>query len=129
MKNLGKNMPNDPAVLIDGINLNKKEYETVGKIFNKMAKKYGQRYSSKQEIIDTFKSEMRQQFNAKIDFEDVSLREEAKEAPFQLIACRFKKERPLIFLVIDMSSNSWGIVDEKRFPPLDEKSPFLPVSI
>ena len=75
-------MPNDPAVLIDGINLNKKEYETVAKIFNKMAKKYGQRYSSKQEIIDTYKSEMRQHFNAKIEFEDVSLREEAKEAPF-----------------------------------------------
>ena len=129
MKNLGKNMPTDAGVLIDGINLNKKEYENVAKIFNKMAKKYGQRFSSKEDVINDFKSEMRQHFNAKIDFETAALRENAKDAPFELIACRFQKDRPLIFLIIDMDSNSWGIVDEKRFPPLDENSPFLPVSI
>ena len=50
MKNLGKNMPTDAGVLIDGINLNKKEYENVAKIFNKMAKKYGQRFSSKEDV-------------------------------------------------------------------------------
>lgn len=125
-KNLGKNSPDDPSVLIDGINLSKPEFEKVAKVFNALLKKYGYKYSTQAEIIDAFKSEMRQKFTADIAFEKVGKRQEIAT---ELIACRFKKDRPLIYLILMTDTNDWTIIDEKRFQPLDEKSPFLPVNI
>ena len=127
MKNLGKYTPQSPGVLVEGINLTKEEFEKVGKIFHKLENKYGITFSKKSEIIDAFKSEMRQKFSVNIGFEDVQLRNPDEPCSIELIACRFQKNRPLVFLVLDLESNSWAIIDEKRFPPLDEKSPFLPV--
>lgn len=129
MKNLGKYTLQSPGVLMEGINLTKEEFEKVGKIFHKLENKYGMTFSKKSEIVDVFKSEMRQKFSVNIGFEEVQLRNPNEPCSIELIACRFQKNRPLVFLVLDLESNSWAIIDEKRFPPLDEKSPFLPVNI
>lgn len=125
-KNLGKNSPDDPSVLVDGINLSKPEFEKVAKVFNTLTKKYGHKYSTQAEIINAFKSEMRQKFTTDIAFETVGKRQEIAA---ELIACRFKKDRPLVYLILMTETNDWTIIDEKRFQPLDEKSPFLPVNI
>lgn len=127
--NLGKYAPGQEETLIDGINLSKPEFEKVAKIHNKMFKKYGERFSTKTEIVDEFKSEMRQKFSANVKFEFAELRNEKENSNIDLLAARFEKDRPLIFLILDNEANAWGIIDEKRFPPLDEKSPFLPVNI
>lgn len=126
-KNLGKNSPDDPSVFVDGINLSKPEFEKVAKVFNTLTKKYGHKYSTKTEIIEAFKSEMRQKFDANITFEKAGLRDPKSEV--ELLACRFKKDRPLIYLILMTPVNDWTIIDEKRFQPLDEKSPFFPVNI
>ena len=74
MKNLGKYTSQSPGVLVEGINLTKEEFEKVGKIFHKLENKYGMAFSKKSEIVNTFKSEMRQKFNVNIEFEEVQLR-------------------------------------------------------
>ena len=68
MKNLGKYTPQSPGVLVEGINLTKEEFEKVGKIFHKLENKHGMTFSKKSEIVDAFKSEMRQKFNVNIEF-------------------------------------------------------------
>lgn len=127
--NLGKYGPGDEETLIDGINLSKPEFEKVAKIHTKMFNKFGERYSTKEELVDVFKSEMRQKFSANVKFEFAGMRNEKETSNIDLLCARFQKDRPLIFLIIDKESNAWGLIDEKRFPPLDDKSPFLPVNI
>lgn len=114
---------------IDGINLNKDEFKRVSKIYHKMVNKIGEKFSNKENLIDLFKSEMRQKFNVSISFENVSKNNSDDIVDIDIVACRFKENRPLIFLVIDNSNSTWFVIDEKRFPPLGENSPFANVKI
>lgn len=114
---------------IDGINLNKDEFKRVSKIYHKMLNEIGEKFSNKENLINLFKSEMRQKFNVSVLFENVSKNNNDDIVDIDIVACRFKENRPLIFLVIDNSSSTWFVIDEKRFPPLGENSPFSNVKI
>lgn len=114
---------------IDGINLNKDEFKRVSKIYHKMFNEVGEKFSNKENLINLFKSEMRQKFNVSVLFENVSKNNDDDIVDIEIVACRFKENRPLIFLVIDNSNSTWLVIDEKRFPPLGENSPFSNVKI
>lgn len=118
------------AQLTDGINLSRKEFASVGMVVRNLAKKHGEgKFQDETLLVNDFRAEMRQIFDVHITFEDLKTKEN-KPSSMKIVACRFKKKRPLIFLGYETDNKTWFILDEKRFPVLeDPNSPFLGVNI
>ncbi len=118
------------AQLTDGINLSRKEFASVGIVVRNLAKKHGEgKFQDETLLVNDFRAEMRQVFDVHITFEDLKTKEN-KPSSMKIVACRFKKKRPLIFLGYETDNKTWFILDEKRFPVLeDPNSPFLGVNI
>ena len=118
------------AQLTDGINLSRKEFASVGIVVRNLAKKHGEgKFQDETLLVNDFRAEMRQIFDVHITFEDLKTKEN-KPSSMKIVACRFKKKRPLIFLGYETDNKTWYILDEKRFPVLeDPNSPFLGVNI
>ena len=118
------------AQLTDGINLSRKEFASVGIVVRNLAKKHGEgKFQDETLLVNDFRAEMRQIFDVYITFEDLKTKEN-KPSSMKIVACRFKKKRPLIFLGYETDNKTWFILDEKRFPVLeDPNSPFLGVNI
>ena len=118
------------AQLTDGINLSRKEFASVGIVVRNLAKKHGEgKFQDETLLVNDFRAEMRQIFDVHITFEDLKTKEN-KPSTMKIVACRFKKKRPLIFLGYETDNKTWFILDEKRFPVLeDPNSPFLGVNI
>ena len=116
--------------LTDGINLSRKEFASVGIVVRNLAKKHGEgKFQDETLLVNDFRAEMRQIFDVHITFEDLKTKDD-KPSSMKIIACRFKKKRPLIFLGYETDNKTWFILDEKRFPVLeDPNSPFLGVNI
>ena len=116
--------------LTDGINLSRKEFASVGIVVRNLAKKHGEgKFQDETLLVNDFRSEMRQIFDVHITFEDLKTKEN-KPSSMKIVACRFKKKRPLIFLGYETDNKTWFVLDEKRFPVLeDSNSPFLGVNI
>ena len=116
--------------LTDGINLSRKEFASVGIVVRNLAKKRGEgKFEDETLLVNDFRAEMRQIFDVHITFEDLKTKEN-KPSSMKIVACRFKKKRPLIFLGYETDNKTWFILDEKRFPVLeDPNSPFLGVNI
>lgn len=116
--------------LTDGINLSRKEFASVGIVVRNLAKKHGEgKFQDETLLVNDFRAEMRQIFDVHITFEDLKTKEN-KPSSMKIVACRFKKKRPLIFLGYETDNKTWFILDEKRFPVLeDPNSPFLGVNI
>ena len=116
--------------LTDGINLSRKEFASVGIVVRNLAKKHGEgKFQDETLLVNDFRSEMRQIFDVHITFEDLKTKDD-KPSSMKIVACRFKKKRPLIFLGYETDNKTWFILDEKRFPVLeDPNSPFLGVNI
>ena len=116
--------------LNDGINLSRKEFASVGIVVRNLAKKHGEgKFQDETLLVNDFRSEMRQIFDVHITFEDLKTKDD-KPSSMKIVACRFKKKRPLIFLGYETDNKTWFILDEKRFPVLeDPNSPFLGVNI
>ena len=116
--------------LTDGINLSRKEFASVGIVVRNLAKKHGEgKLQDETLLVNDFRAEMRQVFDVHITFEDLKTKED-KPSSMKIVACRFKKKRPLIFLGYETDNKTWFILDEKRFPVLeDPNSPFLGVNI
>ena len=133
MNIINKNIirPNVPAPqLTDGINLSRKEFASVGIVVRNLAKKHGEgKFQDETLLVNDFRAEMRQIFDVHITFEDLKTKDD-KPSSMKIVACRFKKKRPLIFLGYETDNKTWFILDEKRFPVLeDPNSPFLGVNI
>ena len=133
MSIINKNIirPNVSAAhLTDGINLSRKEFASVGIVVRNLAKKHGEgKFQDETLLVNDFRAEMRQIFDVHITFEDLKTKEN-KPSSMKIVACRFKKKRPLIFLGYETDNKTWFILDEKRFPVLeDPNSPFLGVNI
>lgn len=133
MNIINKNIirPNVSATqLTDGINLSRKEFASVGIVVRNLAKKHGEgKFQDETLLVNDFRAEMRQIFDVHITFEDLKTKEN-KPSSMKIVACRFKKKRPLIFLGYETDNKTWFILDEKRFPVLeDPNSPFLGVNI
>lgn len=120
----------DPAQLTEGINLSRKEFASVGVVVKNMAKKTGQgTYTDADVLVNEFKAQMRQLFDVHITFEDLRVKDDAP-CNIKVVACRFAKKRPLIFLAYEEEHKTWFVLDEKRFNVLeDPNSPFLGVNI
>lgn len=118
------------AQLTDGINLSRKEFASVGIVVRNLSKKHGEgKFQDETLLVNDFRAEMRQIFDVHITFEDLKTKEN-KPSSMKIVACRFKKKRPLIFLGYETDNKTWFILDEKRFPVLeDPNSPFLGVNI
>ena len=116
--------------LTDGINLSRKEFASVGIVVRNLAKKHGEgKFQDETLLVNDFRAEMRQIFDVHITFEDLKTKDD-KPSSIKIVACRFKKKRPLIFLGYETDNKTWFILDEKRFPVLeDPNSPFLGVNI
>lgn len=115
--------------MIDGINLSKKEFKLVSSVANTMDKTIGEVYENEDGLIEEFEKQMREHFDAYISFEKVRIKNNDK-CNVGLYACRFKKDRPLIFLIYDYEHRTWNIVDEKRFNVYsDPNGPFESVKI
>ena len=116
--------------LTDGINLSRKEFASVGIVVRNLAKKHGEgKFQDETLLVNDFRAEMRQIFDVHITFEDLKTKDD-KPSSVKIVACRFKKKRPLIFLGYETDNKTWFILDEKRFPVLeDPNSPFLGVNI
>ena len=116
--------------LTDGINLSRKEFASVGTVVRNLAKKHGEgKFQDETLLVNDFRAEMRQIFDVHITFEDLKTKDD-KPSSMKIVACRFKKKRPLIFLGYETDNKTWFILDEKRFPVLeDPNSPFLGVNI
>ena len=116
--------------LTDGINLSRKEFASVGIVVRNLAKKHGEgKFQDEALLVNDFRAEMRQIFDVHITFEDLKTKDD-KPSSMKIVACRFKKKRPLIFLGYETDNKTWFILDEKRFPVLeDPNSPFLGVNI
>lgn len=116
--------------LTDGINLSKKEYASVSIVVKNMAKKFGEgTYKDEKALVEEFKAQMRQVFDVHITFEKLKTKDGITTST-NIIACRFTKKRPLIFLVYETDNKTWVVIDEKRFPILEEAdSPFLNTNI
>ena len=116
--------------LTDGINLSRKEFASVGIVVRNLAKKHGEgKFQDETLLVNDFRSEMRQIFDVHITFEDLKTKDD-KPSSMKIVACRFKKKRPLIFLGYETDNKTWFVLDEKRFPVLeDPNSPFLGVNI
>ena len=133
MNTINKNIirPNVTASqLTDGINLSRKEFASVGIVVRNLAKKHGEgKFQDETLLVNDFRAEMRQIFDVHITFEDLKTKDD-KPSSMKIVACRFKKKRPLIFLGYETDNKTWFILDEKRFPVLeDPNSPFLGVNI
>ena len=133
MNTINKNIirPNvSAAQLTDGINLSRKEFASVGIVVRNLAKKHGEgKFQDETLLVNDFRAEMRQIFDVHITFEDLKTKEN-KPSSMKIVAGRFKKKRPLIFLGYETDNKTWFILDEKRFPVLeDPNSPFLGVNI
>ena len=133
MNTINKNIirPNvSAAQLTDGINLSRKEFASVGIVVRNLAKKHGEgKFQDETLLVNDFRAEMRQIFDVHITFEDLKTKEN-KPSSMKIVACRFKKKRPLIFLGYETDNKTWFILDEKRFPVLeDPNSPFIGVNI
>lgn len=133
MNIINKNVirPNiNPAQLTDGINLSRKEFASIGIVVRNLAKKHGEgKFQDETLLVNDFRSEMRQIFDVHITFEDLKTKDN-KPSAMKVVACRFKKKRPLIFLGYETDNKTWFVLDEKRFPVLeDPNSPFLGVNI
>ena len=131
MNTINKNIirPNvSAAQLTDGINLSRKEFASVGIVVRNLAKKHGEgKFQDETLLVNDFRAEMRQIFDVHITFEDLKTKDD-KPSSMKIVACRFKKKRPLIFLGYETDNKTWFILDEKRFPVLeDPNSPFLGV--
>jgi hypothetical protein len=118
------------AQLTDGINLSRKEFASVGIVVRNLAKKHGEgKFQDETLLVNDFRSEMRQIFDVHITFEELKTKDN-KPSAMKVVACRFKKKRPLIFLGYETDNKTWFVLDEKRFPVLeDPNSPFLGVNI
>ena len=118
------------AQLTDGINLSRKEFASVGIVVRNLAKKHGEgKFQDETLLVNDFRAEMRQIFDVHITFEDLKTKDD-KPSSMKIVACRFKKKRPLIFLGYETDNKTWFILDEKRFPVLEDlNSPFLGVNI
>ena len=118
------------AQLTDGINLSRKEFASVGIVVRNLAKKHGEgKFQDETLLVNDFRAEMRQIFDVHITFENLKTKDD-KPSSMKIVACRFKKKRPLIFLGYETDNKTWFILDEKRFPVLeDPNSPFLGVNI
>ena len=116
--------------LTDGINLSRKEFASVGIVVRNLAKKHGEgKFQDETLLVNDFRAEMRQMFDVHITFEDLKTKDD-KPSSMKIVACRFKKKSPLIFLGYETDNKTWFILDEKRFPVLeDPNSPFLGVNI
>ena len=116
--------------LTDGINLSRKEFASVGIVVRNLAKKHGEgKFQDETLLVNDFRAEMRQIFDVHITFEDLKTKDD-KPSSMKIVACRFKKKRPLIFLGYETDNKTWFILDEKRFPVLeDPNSPFVGVNI
>lgn len=116
--------------LTDGINLSRKEFASVGIVVRNLAKKHGEgKFQDETLLVNDFRAEMRQIFDVHITFEDLKTKDD-KPSSMKIVACRFKKKRPLIFLGYETDNKTWFVLDEKRFPVLeDPNSPFLGVNI
>ncbi len=115
--------------LTDGINLSKKEFTSVATVVKALAKVFGEgTYDDSTKLVNEFKSQMRQTFDIHITFEELKVKENAP-TNMKVVACRFKKDRPLIFLAMETENKNWFILDEKRFPALEAGSPFEGVNI
>lgn len=116
--------------LTDGINLSRKEFASVGIVVRNLAKKHGEgKFQDETLLVNDFRSEMRQIFDVHITFEELKTKDN-KPSAMKVVACRFKKKRPLIFLGYETDNKTWFVLDEKRFPVLeDPNSPFLGVNI
>ena len=116
--------------LTDGINLSRKEFASVGIVVRNLAKKHGEgKFQDETLLVNDFRAEMRQIFDVHITFEDLKTKDD-KPSSMKIVACRFKKKRPLIFLGYETDNKTWFILDEKRFPVLeDPNSPFFGVNI
>lgn len=116
--------------LTDGINLSRKEFASVGIVVRNLAKKHGEgKFQDETLLVNDFRAEMRQIFDVHITFEDLKTKDD-KPSSMKIVACRFKKKRPLVFLGYETDNKTWFILDEKRFPVLeDPNSPFLGVNI
>ena len=116
--------------LTDGINLSRKEFASVGIVVRNLAKKHGEgKFQDETLLVNDFRAEMRQIFDVHITFEDLKTKDN-KPSAMKVVACRFKKKRPLIFLGYETDNKTWFVLDEKRFPVLeDPNSPFLGVNI
>ena len=116
--------------LTDGINLSRKEFASVGIVVRNLAKKHGEgKFQDETLLVNDFRAEMRQIFDVHITFEDLKTKDN-KPSAMKIVACRFKKKRPLIFLGYETDNKTWFVLDEKRFPVLeDPNSPFLGVNI
>ena len=116
--------------LTDGINLSRKEFASVGIVVRNLAKKHGEgKFQDETLLVNDFRAEMRQIFDVHITFEDLKTKDD-KPSSMKIVACRFKKKRPLILLGYETDNKTWFILDEKRFPVLeDPNSPFLGVNI
>lgn len=122
---------NSKEQLIDGINLSKKEFASVSVVVKNMAKKFGESvFEDEKALVEEFKIQMRQVFDVHIVFEKIKTKDEVANIPTHIIACRFAKKRPLIFLIYETDNKTWVVLDEKRFPILEEvDSPYKGVSI
>lgn len=122
---------NSKEQLIDGINLSKKEFASVSVVVKNMAKKFGEGvFENEKALVEEFKIQMRQVFDVHIVFEKIKTKDEAANISTHIIACRFAKKRPLIFLIYETDNKTWVVLDEKRFPILEEvDSPYKGVSI
>ena len=118
------------AQLTDGINLSRKEFASVGIVVRNLAKKHGEgKFQDETLLVNDFRAEMRQIFDVHITFEDLKTKDD-KPSSMKIVACRIKKKRPLIFLGYETDNKTWFILDEKRFPVLeDPNSPVLGVNI
>ena len=84
--------------LTDGINLSRKEFASVGIVVRNLAKKHGEgKFQDETLLVNDFRAEMRQIFDVHITFEDLKTKDD-KPSSMKIVACRFKKKRPLIFL-------------------------------
>ncbi len=80
--------------------------------------------------MNEFKSQMRQAFDVRVLFEDLKPKDPTQKMITKIVACRFAKKRPLIYLVYETEEKSWFVLDEKRFDPFSQDGcPFLGVNI
>lgn len=100
--------------MIEGINLSKDEFMKCSGIHKELIS------CSFNEIEDMFEKKMRERFGYSVSFENLPSKQNDND--IKIIACRFKKNRPLVFLVTDSYRKNWSLVDEKRLPDYGSKS-------
>lgn len=115
--------------VIEGINLSKSEFKKVATVVKNMEKSVGNVYADENKLKEIFEAEMRTKFDAHILFQKVMTKNN-EPCNIQAYACRFAKQRPLIFLIYEDETKNWSLIDEKRFNIYDDpKGPFNKVDI